>query len=321
MPPAGNDPATLEETLRALHATTSLPAIRSMSEVSDPGMDNQLLLARLVDDRQVLLRQSPRQEPAPYGRASFLIAHAIGAPTLYAANERGATLVEFIPGPTLAAVAQQGPITDEVWRQVGQTYGRIHAVTFPAPLCGPVGPNTIELGPHDPVGALVAKAEGAVPWIERAHPSLLPLVAAISVEAEARAAEIREQLPCLTHGDTNFANMIITDDAARPIDWDFPAIRYPLDELEALEEHAFVNGTPELPDAFFAGYGRPVSRSLLRLYRRAGCLAGMSNPEGEELKNDPSISEENRAMLHLWDAQHLDWLHEQADMVRSDNGD
>lgn len=316
MSPTENDRATLEETLRELHAIASLPDIRSISELSEPGMDNQLLHARLVDERQVLLRQSPRREQAPIGRSSFLALHEIGAPTLYAANDQGATLVEFITGPSLAALARQDSISGAVWRQVGRAYGRIHAVTFPTPLCGPVGPNEMELGPTDPVGALVAKAEGAVPWIRKRHPALMPLVDVIRTEAEARAGEIREQRPCLTHGDTNFGNMIITSEAARPIDWDFPSVRYPLEELEALEEHASVNGSPELPEAFFDGYGRQVSRSLLRLYRRAGCLGGMSNPEGEELKSDPTISANNRAKLQRWDAQHLSWLERQAQMVR-----
>ena len=108
---------------------------------------------------------------------------------------------------------------------------------------------------------------------------------------DARAGELRREVPCLAHTDANFHNIIVATDHVTLIDWDNPAVRYPLEELEALEEHSSLNGIPELPAAFFAGYGREVSRPLLRLHRMIGCLGRSARPSGPTWQPTPDTQE------------------------------
>ena len=87
--------------------------------------------------------------------------HDVGAPRLYAANDTGAVLVDYIPGQTLAVLALHGALSDREWQMVGTAYRRIHAVQFPAPLRGPFGPERLELTPEDPVDLLHSKIDTA----------------------------------------------------------------------------------------------------------------------------------------------------------------
>jgi hypothetical protein len=50
----------------------------------------------LTDGRQILLRQNLIPAPPPTARADFLSRHEGGAPRLYAANNAGAVLVEYL---------------------------------------------------------------------------------------------------------------------------------------------------------------------------------------------------------------------------------
>jgi aminoglycoside phosphotransferase (APT) family kinase protein len=111
-------------------------------------------------------------------------------------------------------------------------------------------------------------------------PGLMPLLDVLRERANARATDLRAEAPCLVHTDASFHNLILGDDRVTLIDWDYPAARYPLEELEALEEHAYLNGISELPNAFFAGYGRQVSRPLLRLRRISAVWASSARPSG-----------------------------------------
>ena len=52
---------------------------------------------------------------------------------------------------------------------------------------------------------------------------------------DARAKELRREEPCLVHSDANFHNIVVGTDRVTLIDWDYPAVRYPLEELEGLE--------------------------------------------------------------------------------------
>lgn len=77
---------------------------------------------------------------------------------------------------------------------------------------------------------------------------------------------------------------------------------------------------PELPAAFFAGYGVGVSRPLLRLHRIVGNL-GVLNSEWSEMAADTPHHPANlRSMLAAWDEQLRGWLdrieeHLQADLA------
>jgi hypothetical protein len=46
-------------------------------------------------------------------------------------------------------------------------------------------------------------------------------------------------------------------------------VRYPIDELSALDQHVYLNGAKGLPAAFNDGYGREVPRDLLLAYGMA----------------------------------------------------
>lgn len=73
----------------------------------------------------------------------------------------------------------------------------------------------------------------------------------------------RAEVPCLAHGDSNPLNIIVGGHAVTLIDWDLPAVRFPLAELSALDEHVYLAGRDGLPPVFFTGYGRTVPADLL----------------------------------------------------------
>ncbi|HLM22242.1 MAG TPA: hypothetical protein VK390_12060 [Propionibacteriaceae bacterium] len=273
----------LRAALDELVAAASLPPVASTRVLRERGFDSQLMVGVLVGGQQVLLRQSLTSAPSPIARAKFLSLHDVGAPRLYAANDTGAVLVDYVPGQTLAALARRGALSDREWHMVGTAYRRIHVVQFPAPLRGPFGPEGLELRLVDPVDLLHSKIDTAEPAVRSQRPALLPSLSKLRKRIDARAEEFRREVPCLAHTDANFHNIIVAADKVTLIDWDFPAVRYPLEELEALEEHAYLNGVAELPAAFFAGYGRDVSRPLLRLHRIVGCLGALSSTEWSDM--------------------------------------
>jgi hypothetical protein len=295
--------------LDELVAAASLPPVASTRVLRERGFDNQLLVGVLADGRQVLLRQSSVPATPPVARARFLSIHDVGAPRMYAANDAGAVLVDYVPGETLAALARRGALSDREWRMVGTAYRRIHAVLFPAPLRGPFGPEGLELTPEDPVDLLHSKIDAAEPAVRSERPALLLSLSKLRKRIDARADEFRREVPWLAHTDPNFRNIIVGADRVTLIDWDYPAVRYPLEELEALEEHAYLNGVAELPTAFFAGYGRDVSRPLLRIHRIVGGLGTLSSTEWSDMAADSRYPAGQRSMLRGWDKQLRDWIY------------
>jgi hypothetical protein len=141
---------------------------------------------------------------------------------------------------------------------VGEAYQQIHAVEFPAPLCGPFGPERLELAPCDPVALLHSKVEAVEPAVRSQRPTMVTSLARLRDRIDA-GQELRREVPCLVHSDANFHNIVVGTDRVTLIDWDYPAVRYPLEELERLEEHAYLHGLSELPAAFFAGYVTPAA--------------------------------------------------------------
>lgn len=257
-----NPPTTrmaARDTLEKLVAAASLPPVTSTHQLREQGFDNQLLVGILSDGRHVLLRQRFEPAPAPVVRARFLADHDVGAPRLYATDDAGAVLVEFVPGETLAAMAKRGALGDREWRMVGMAYRRIHAVQFPAPLRGPFGPQRLELTPENPVALLHGKVDAGEAAVRAQRPDMVPLLDRFRDRIDARADELRRQVPCLAHADASFHNLIVGTDRVTVIDWDYFGVRYPLEVLDSLETHAYLNGVSELPDSFFAGYGRKVS--------------------------------------------------------------
>ncbi len=295
-------------TLEKLAAAASLPPVTSTHELGEQGFDSQLLVGLLSDDRPVLLRQSSEPAPSPVARARFLAAHDVGAPHLYAADDAGAVLVEFITGETLAAMAKRGALGNREWRMVGMAYRRIHSVQFPAPLRGTFGAQRLELIPEDPVALLHAKVDASEAAVRAERPAMMPLLDKFRERIDARADELRREVPCLAHTDANFHNLIVGTDRVTLIDWDYPGVRYPLEELEALETHAYLNGVPELPDSFIAGYGREVSRPLLRIHRIASCLERFNSTEWSDMANDDRYAEALQSMIKDWGYKLRQWI-------------
>lgn len=299
----------LHRTLEELVAAASLPPVVSTHDVGGRGFDNELLVAILNDGRRVLLRQNSDPAPSPVARAQFLATHDVGAPQLYAADDSGAVLVEFVPGETLAAKASRGSLTDRDWRNAGRAYGRIHAVRFHAPLRGSFGPQRLELTPQDPVALLHAKVDAGEATIRDHRPAMVSLLDSFRSRIDVHADELRQEVPCLVHADANFHNLVVGPDRVTLIDWDYPGVQYPLEELEAFETHAYLNGLPELPDVFFAGYGREVSLPLLRIHRVASCLQDVASAEWSAMADDDRNPDALRSMLRGWTDRLRQWIY------------
>jgi hypothetical protein len=293
--------------LDRLVSAASLPPVAQAAPLSGLGLDNQLLLGTLVNGQQVLLRQGPPSaSPAP--RARFLELHQVGAPRLWAADGSGAVLVDFVAGETMVAAAERGAMTDDLWRRLGQAYAAVHKVRFPGPLTGTFGPQGLELVLDDPVERLVATVDSARPWVGRHRPSLVQYLDQLRSRIEQRADEVRAQIPCLSHGDPNWHNVVVGEGSVTLIDWDFPVVRYPLDELAGIEEHAYLYGFSELPAAFFAGYGDEVARPLLRLHRIVSCLRTLSSRDWAEMLVDEAMPAGQLAMIRRFYQGWSNWF-------------
>ena len=298
------------DVLHSLVASAGLPPVLGTQVIGKraEGLDNILVKAVLADDREVLLRLSKSTTPSPQPRATFLEAQGVGAPRLYSSDDSGAALVEFVPGSTLADLVATGADSDRIWRLTGAAFGRVHAVCFPAPLQGAVGPESIMLHPLDPVDQLISKINFSMGWVSRHRPNALPALGRLEEFVWRRAEEIRAETPCLVHGDANLLNIVVGVEQVTLIDWDFPAVRYPIDELSALDEHVYLNGATGLPGAFFDGYGREIPRDLLLAYRMVGCLNWLSSDDWDQWARDTTVPVPARNRLDRWHHRLVEWV-------------
>lgn len=296
--------------LDALVEAAALPPVMSTASVDGQGygLDNTLTRAVLLDHREVLLRISKVHAASPQRRAAFLAACDAGAPGLYAADDSGATLVEFIPGRPLADLVAEGSDEARVWELTGAAFAQVHAVRFPAPLQDSVGSASIVLEPVDPVDQLQGSIVASRPWLALHRPHVLPALTRLGHFVESRVAEIRAESPCLVHGDANLLNIIVGHDTVTLVDWDFPAVRYPLAELSALDEHVYLNGGSGLPAPFFTGYGRDVPADLLLTYRMVGCLGWLRGDDWLHWNSDATIPAPARQRLDRWHQRLLEWV-------------
>jgi hypothetical protein len=152
---------------------------------------------------------------------------------------------------------------------------------------------------------LHSKVEAVEPAVRFQRPAMVSSLSRLRNRIDARAAELRREVPCLVHSDANFHNIVVGTDRVTLIDWDYPAVRYPLEELEGLEEHAYLHGVSELPAAFFAGYGREVSRPLLRLHRIVACFGTFNSEWSDMAARHPA---DLRSILRMWDKPLRDWI-------------
>lgn len=287
-------------------------------EALDPdsyGLDNRLTRCVLRDGNEVLLRQSSVLLHSPKIRVDFLRGNGIPVPRLYAADDTGNALWEFVPGRTLADVVAAGAADDTVWWRIGAALGAVHAVSFPARLQGPIGLNALKLRFRDPVEQLHHDIDDVRDWVTQHRPALTSALDRVSDLVEARAALIRAERPSVTHGDVNMLNLIVGDHEVQLIDWDFPMVRYPLAELSALDEHAYLHGIDGLPAAFFAGYGREVSPELLLVHRIVGCLSWLSGDDWALWEADPDLPAPARERLDRWHMRLLAWADRIPDVI------
>ncbi len=306
------------EVLRQLVAAAGLPAVVSTEPVNEhgDGLDHLLTRGTLANGRQVLLRESRVQHAAPTVRATFLEACQVGAPRLLATTDEGAALVEFVPGRQLGSMLATGEVDGRTWELTGRAFARVHAVGFPAPLQGTVEPDSIVLAPVDPVEELLAELDTAQPWMAQHEPQVLPALQRLRVFIHHRANDIRAEVPCLTHGDANPLNIIVGEHQVTLIDWDVPAVRYPLAELSALDEHVYLAGSDGLPPAFFTGYGRTVPADLLLAYRMAGCLGWLASDDWTQWAADTTMPITARQRLHQWHHRLIQWVRQMPDLAQ-----
>ncbi len=296
-----------------------LPAVVSTEPVGAKcdGLDNVLTKATLADGRQVVLRESRVQHADPTPRAAFLKIQEVGAPRLLAASCDEASLVDFVPGRQLAELVASDQVADRTWALTGNAFARVHAVRFPTPLQGQVNPDSIVLKPTDPVGQLIADTDQTRPWLAEHQSEVLPAVDHLRAFIRARGPEVRSEVPCLIHGDANLLNIIVGERAVTLIDWDFPAVGYPLAELSALDEHVYLGGGEGLPHAFFAGYGRTVPADLLLAYRMVGCFRWLSSGEWERWAVDTTIPTSARQRLRHWHERLSTWARRTPDLAHT----
>jgi Phosphotransferase enzyme family len=164
------------------------------------------------------------------------------------------------------------------------------------------------LHPLDPVDQLLSKINFSTSWVTHHRPNALPALGRLTDFVWRRVGEIRAERPCLVHGDANLLNIIVGDDQVTLIDWDFPGVRYPIDELSALDEHAYLNGAEGLPAAFFDGYGRDIPRDLLLAYRMVGCLNWLSSDDWDQWAHDSTVPAPARNRLALWHDRLVEWV-------------
>lgn len=306
--------------LSRLVSEAGLPPIVEATRIDDQGfgLDNVLTRATLEDGTEVLLRFNPAEKRAPRLRALFLARHQVGAPRLYASDDEGTSLLAFVPGRSLAEQIADIGADDQVWKRAGAAFARVHAVKFPAPLQGEFGANELVLTPLDPADQLHGNLDSVQPWVREEQRHILPAVDSLHQLIDRYAAEIRSETPCLTHGDANLLNVIVNEDAVTLIDWDTPAVRYPLDELSALDEHVYLcDGGAGLPPAFFSGYGRDVSVDLLLIYRMVGCLGWLSGDEWSDWAADKALPPSARHRLKRWHGRLLRWTQQIPDLTRA----
>ncbi len=313
-------PRRSREALNRLVAAAGLPSVTSVRPINGDGdgLDNHLVKAELTDGRAVVLRRSRVESASPESRIGFLRANGVTTPELYAADGEGVAKSTEAVREAYRAQVETGTATDTVWRRTGEALAEVHGVVFPAPLQGPIDVAALTLRPVDPVEELHTALHESAAWGEREHADGLEALRRVEAYRPDLAAEIRAERPTVTHGDINLLNIVVTDDeAVRLIDWDFPTVRYPLAELAAFDEHAYLHGLEGLPRAFFEGYGRAVPADLLLAYRVVGCLGWLSSDDWREWDETPDLPGPARARLRAWHERLLAWADRLPDLGKA----
>lgn len=289
-----------------------LPDAGSVQKLSSRGFDNIVHRITLADGQQVILRQFREPRAAEHQRARFLASHDVPAPAFLAGNER-ASLHAFVPGVLLGDLIETGMVTAEHWRAVGRAFRRTHDIRFPSLLTGEVAPDRIILRPHDPVAQLHGWIDGALPGLRERSPALVEHLPVLREITDRAAVPLRAAGTSLGQGDLNMWNVIVSDDGATLIDWDFPLIRDPALEVALLDKHASLFNHRGLDPAFFEGYGRPAIEPNTSLHRVVATLRWATSTDWAEFERDPDLSGDLKARARSWRATlwvYIDYLPE-----------
>jgi aminoglycoside phosphotransferase (APT) family kinase protein len=266
MADAGEASSAAAALLVGLLRKACLPEAVSLRRLTGRGFGDGVYVASLTDGRRVVLRRWRRARAAEGPRAAFLAAHGVPAPRLLAGTA-AASLHEFVPGALLGDLIETGRVSGATWRQVGAAFRRLHAVRFPAGLCGEVRPDRIVLRPDDPAGRLHTDLDACVPGLRRRAPDALRHLPALHELVDRAAAPLRAAPTALGHGDVHIWNIIIDGARAWLIDWEEPRVKDPAEEVALLDKHAALFNGRGLDPAFFDGYGHPPAEPNTSLHR------------------------------------------------------
>ncbi len=287
----------LEDLLEA----AGLPAVKATEFLTGHGFDHEITLATLVDGQQVVLRRRTNGDPLDpaFSHATFFAEHDVPAPKVHTRTDH-AVLVDYVPGEMLATLIKTGRCTDATWQSIGEAFRRLHAVRFPLGLTGTFEQDRIVLTHHDPVAALHAEVTAA-----KVLPEATKYLPAVHALIDAEADRLRSTPPALLHKDVNTENIIVGTGSATLIDWGYPQIGDPRAEISALDEHVYLAGSGELPEAFFTAYG--VSRADLHLsvHRLTGAIGWLASEDWDEWADLPP---ELTLRIQGWHTALLDYL-------------
>lgn len=252
----------LDDLLRA----AGLPAATIVRQLTGRGFDNEVHVARLAGGRQVVVRRWRQRREPEQDRSMFLAAHGVPAPRLLAATG-DASLYDFAPGTLLGDLIETGRASPETWRMVGRAYRHVHDIRFPAALVGEVQPHQIILRPGDPVRQMHTWIEESIPGLRQRAPDALEHLPALHDIVDHAAVSLRTAPTSLLHGDVNMWNIIVSEDNATLIDWDYPQVGAPAMEVALLDKHAALFNGCGLDAAFFEGYGHAPVEPNTSLHR------------------------------------------------------
>ncbi|WP_175482666.1 phosphotransferase enzyme family protein [Actinokineospora iranica] len=289
----------LQELSDELVAVAGLPQVVEATPLTGRGFENTIVVLTFADRSKAVLRafREPRMPETP--RAVFLAQQGVPAPALLAANDR-ASLVEFAEGAPLGDHIENRTDTEQVWRLVGAAYARVHAVSFPTGLAGEdLGPARFVLTPRDPAAELHEIVDESVPGLRRLAPDLVPLLGELHLAIDAVAPSLREARSALGHGDINMWNVLVSQDRATLIDWDFPRVGDPAKEVALLDKHASLYNGTGLPPAFFAGYGKTQEPNTT-LHRVVQTLGWATSGDFTQIDRDPDLTEDLKQRAKNW---------------------
>lgn len=282
--------ASDRELLGTLLADANLPTAIAVTPLTGRGFDSAVYRARLADGRDVVLRRWREPREPEHARARFLADHGVPAPAFLAGNRAG-SLHAFVPGALLGDLIESGRCTDAHWRAVGRAYGCVRAVTFPPRLTGEVLPDRLILRPVDPVAAMHAQIDQAMPGVRARLPEAEQHLPALHALVARAARPLREARTTLGHGDINMWNIFVDGDKATPqamlIDWDYPRVGDPAMEVALLEKHASLFNGIGVPPAFFAGYGHGPAEPNTAIHRVVQTLAWAASDDWAEFATMP----------------------------------